>query len=87
MKLEVHLARTHTNDPEEYDAYIKVLKFGYLCLRDGEFIVSYPDKRGKVVYMAEPKGRGMFHEDEREFYLEAAKEALLKWHHRKRYLE
>lgn len=64
--------------PEQYEAYIGDRNVGYLRLRHGYFRVDYPHHAGEVIYEAEPKGDGMFEDDERDFYLTKAKEAILE---------
>ncbi len=63
--------------PEQYDAYIKGQRLGYLRLRHGVFSVEY---KGEVIYTAHPVGDGIFEADEREKYLKIAKKKLLKRH-------
>lgn len=66
--------------PEQYDVMKDGKQVGYLRLRHGYFSVEYPDCGGKEVYEAEPKGDGEFFDDEREFYLNAAIDAIDKEH-------
>ena len=77
MTLKLELEQTCGACPEQYDAYIGETEVGYLRLRHGRFTVQYPDSRGEVVYSASPKGDGCFESDEREYYLNEAKKALL----------
>jgi hypothetical protein len=65
--------------PEQYDALIDGEKVGYLRLRHGRFYVECPECGGDRVFVAEPKGDGMFDEDEREHYLTLAAKAIHKW--------
>lgn len=58
--------------PEQYDVFKNKVPVGYLRLRHGYFTARVPNCSGNVVYEAEPKGDGIFEEDEREFYLERA---------------
>ena len=74
----ITLKRTCFACPEQYDAFIGDIQVGYLRLRHGYFRVDYPDCGGKTIYVASPKGDGMFEEDELEYYLEEAKKAILK---------
>lgn len=60
--------------PEQYDAFLDGELVGYFRLRHGYFTVEFcrnPDGEEvwEGVYDAEPKGDGIFEEDEREFYL------------------
>lgn len=68
--------------PEQYDAYLVKEKgqaerrVGYLRLRHGHFKVLYPDVGGEIVYEASPKGDGIFDDDERDYYLRFAVDAI-----------
>ena len=62
--------------PEQYDAFSGGELVGYLRLRHGKFRVEYPDCGGETIYFANPKGDGMFDDDEREFYLKQAVKAI-----------
>jgi hypothetical protein len=65
--------------PEQYDVFnANDEQVGYLRLRHGNFTVECPDVFGKLVYEAQPKGDGFFYEDEREFYLTEAVQAINK---------
>lgn len=77
MKTNIRLDQTCWACPEQYSAYINEQQVGYLRLRHGHFRVEFPDCGGKLLYSAEPKGDGCFDDDEREFYLNAAKQAIL----------
>jgi len=74
--LIIKLVKTCEACPEQYEAFYNGKKVGYLRLRHGEFRVDYPDCGGKIIYEARPNGDGSFEDDEREFYLEQAKEAI-----------
>lgn len=78
MKNEIELRQTCGACPEQYEAFLDGKQVGYLRLRHGWFRVDYPDCGGETIYEAEPKGDGMFEDDEREFYLNEAKEAIIK---------
>jgi len=65
--------------PESYDAVYMGDQVGYLRLRHGRFTVECPDAGGNLVYEARPNGDGIFCADEREFYLDKAKEAIMTW--------
>lgn len=62
--------------PEQYDAYLGDRQVGYLRLRHGYFRVEYPDVGGEEIYSADPKGDGSFWEDERDYYLRFAVDAI-----------
>lgn len=73
----ITLNMTCLGHPEQYDAVDENgRQVGYLRLRNGTFRVSVPDVGGKTVYMAEPKGDGMFDDEEREKYLQDAIAAI-----------
>lgn len=86
---DIDLVRTCYAYPEQYDALDKDGNcIAYLRLRHGSFTVDCPDAgRGCVyeVYQAEPKGDGIFEDDERELYLDAAKQAIVQYYNRTEY--
>lgn len=61
--------------PEQYDVYYNQEFIGYLRLRHGNFRADLPN--GKTVYRAQPKGDGIFDDDERQAYLYMAVLVLL----------
>lgn len=74
------LIKTCSACPEQYDVYKGKMQIGYLRLRHGDFRADYPECGGETVYEAEPRGDGLFEDDERDKYLGEAVEALLKAH-------
>lgn len=74
---KIELVKTCEACPEQYDAFIGDKLVGYLRLRHGYFTVQYPNSSGEVVYEAEPKGDGLFEDEEREGYLAAARLRLI----------
>lgn len=65
--------------PEQYDAFDEAgNKVGYLRLRHGGFMVDYPDCGGETIYQADPHGDGCFDDDERDYYLRFAVDAIEK---------
>ena len=77
--MEIKLERTCFACPEQYDAFDeKGNQVGYLRLRYGYFTVTYPDVNGKLIYEIQPKGDGLFEDDEREQYLHIAKEKIME---------
>lgn len=80
---DIYLVQTCGACPEQYDAFIGTEKIGYLRLRHSNFRVDYLDCGGEVVFKHnfEYDGwKGCFSEDERDKYLNLAKEALLNKH-------
>ena len=75
---DIELIRTCYACPEQYDAFVDGEQVGYLRLRHGEFTVEYPDVYGKLIYEAEPEGDGLFSDNEREYFLNKAKEEINK---------
>jgi len=75
--MKIKLVQTCEACPEQYEAFLNEKQVGYLRLRHGEFKVDYPDCGGETIYEATPKGDGIFEEDEREYYLEQAKQAII----------
>lgn len=65
--------------PEQYDAYMDDERVGYLRLRHGVFTVVCPDIGGTLVYEALPEGDGGFFDQERDYYLRFAADAILNW--------
>ena len=66
--------------PEQYDVFDADGKqVGYLRLRHGKFRVECPDACTETVYEAMPKGDGIFHDDEREYFLTQAVAAIKAW--------
>lgn len=77
----VRLEQTCYACPEQYDAFDpNGNMLGYLRLRHGNFTVECPDVGGKLVYSTQPQGEGAFYEEEREFYLKEAVNAIKKFH-------
>ena len=75
----LRLKKTSVACPEQYDAYDGDKQVGYLRLRHGHFTVRCPDVDGEIVYMTNPKGDGIFEEDERDRHLRYAVDAIEKW--------
>jgi hypothetical protein len=75
----IKLVRTCYACPEQYDAYDGKEQVGYLRLRHGHFTVECPDGDGEIVYSTAPIGDGMFKEDERDYYLRFAVDAIERW--------
>lgn len=67
--------------PESYEAHLVNSddNVGYLRLRNGCFSVRCPDYGGEVIYHSYPKGDGVFDSDERDIYLELAKQSIANW--------
>jgi hypothetical protein len=57
----------------------------YFRLRHGGFRVNVPDVGGEVVYTANPKGDGMFYDDERVHYLTQAVLAVQEYYINRRW--
>lgn len=73
------LKKTSTACPEQYDVFDKDNEqVGYLRLRHGYFRADVPDCGGDTVYESQPKGDGMFEDDERMQELTNAIEAIHK---------
>lgn len=88
--MELRLEQTCMACPEQYDVFDSAgRRVGYLRLRHGQFRADYIPQdqtfeedvmsgfgNKKTVYRAEPKGDGIFEDDERGFYLDQALDAL-----------
>ena len=72
----LELMLTCTSHPEQYDVYDSSGQVAYFRLRDGRFRAHVPDARGAIVYTALTRGDGLFYEDERQFHLERAVDAV-----------
>ncbi|MDE4914815.1 hypothetical protein [Methylobacterium sp. 092160098-2] len=77
--MTIKLVKTCTAYPEQYDAYENGERVGYLRLRHGHFRVDCPVSGGETVFRAEPRGDGMFEDDERDFHLTCAVLAIRYW--------
>jgi hypothetical protein len=76
----IRLVQTCRAYPEQYDAFDEQgNQVGYLRLRHGVFTVDCPDSMGKTVYDAGPEGDGEFEDNERDYFLRFAVDAILKW--------
>lgn len=75
---DIELIQTCGACPEQYDAIFDGKTVGYLRLRYGHFSVNYPYVAGELIYSAYPSGDGIFDSDEREHYLNAAKDAIIE---------
>ena len=76
---DIRLVETCGACPEQYDAFVGDREVGYLRLRHGRFTVQCPDVGGEYVYVAHPKGDGVFENEERYGYLNEAKAAIADW--------
>lgn len=78
--IKLRLEVTSGACPEQYSAFTEEgEEIGYLRLRHGYFRADYRPT-GQTVYDAYPAGDGCFHEDERDYYLGEACDALIKKH-------
>ena len=77
MSLDIALQRTCYACPEQYDAINEAGEtVGYLRLRSGYFTVQLGGPQGREIYHARPEGDGIFTDEERQGYLDAAVEAI-----------
>lgn len=74
---DIELHQTCETCPEQYDAFLGERQVGYLRLRHGYFRVDFPDCGDKIIYEANPIGDGEFFTEERDFYLNEAKKAIV----------
>lgn len=72
----IKLVKTCDACPEQYDAFLDGKQVGYLRLRHGGFRVDYPDCGGETIYDANPRGDGEFYNEERDYYLRCAVDAI-----------
>jgi hypothetical protein len=67
--------------PEQYDVFYEEKQIGYLRLRHGRFYAEYVYLgASEIVYVAHPKGDGIFDDSERQEQLTKAIKALLARH-------
>lgn len=79
--MKLTLKRTCFACPEQYDVFDeRGNQVAYFRLRHGQFRVNVPDCGGDTIFVANPKGDGMFRMDEREEYLEKAKQAVINYY-------
>lgn len=76
---EIRLVQTCFACPEQYDAFLDNKMVGYVRLRFGCFTVNFPNVNGEVIYSHEfeDEYKGIFDSEERDFYLNEAKKAIL----------
>jgi hypothetical protein len=82
---DIKLIKTCDACPEQYDAFYKDEQVGYLRLRFGIFTVQAPDHKNTIVFQQEFPGdyKGNFTDEEREFYLDCAKQAIIEFYIKK----
>jgi hypothetical protein len=72
--------------PEQYDVFDDLgQQVAYFRLRHGSFRVDVPDCGGETIYTANPKGDGVFYEDERVHYLTEAVLAVQEYYINRRW--
>lgn len=72
--------------PEQYDVFDDLgQQVAYFRLRHGGFRVDVPDCGGETIYTANPKGDGIFHDDERVRYLTEAVLAVQEYYINRRW--
>lgn len=79
------LERTCFACPEQYDVYAGDEQVAYFRLRHGGFKATVPDVGGDVVYQADPKGDGIFEDEERVKYLTEAILAVQEYYINRRW--
>lgn len=75
------LKKTSSACPEQYDVFKGGKHVGYIRLRRGVLSYRYPNNHGETIYVHqfEDEWKGYFeNEEERTFYLDECKNALLK---------
>lgn len=78
---DIKLIKTSSAFPEQYLAVdSKNRTIGHMRLKHKEFRVECPDLGGKVVFSGNPDGQGAFREYERQWYLDAARGAIVKFY-------
>lgn len=74
--LGYNIIQTCSACPEQYDVVRHGQQVGYLRLRHGCFTAEVPDCGGEQVFLAHPKGDGIFESEERMSYLQQAVAAI-----------
>jgi hypothetical protein len=76
--MKIKFVKTCDACPEQYEAFDeKGKQVGYLRLRHGHFRVDYPQHAGETIYEANPQGDGIFDDEERDFFLQQAYNAIV----------
>lgn len=78
MNEQIRLVQTCGACPEQYDAFLGDKQVGYLRLRHGLFRVEFEHCGGETLLQANTKGDGIFEEDEREYWLNTAKDLIAR---------
>lgn len=79
--IELKFEKTSSACPEQYDVFKGGKQVGYIRLRQGVLSCRYPNNHGEIIYahQFEDEWKGYFeNEEERTFYLDECKNALLK---------
>ncbi|MBC7752485.1 MAG: hypothetical protein H7Z73_12380 [Candidatus Saccharibacteria bacterium] len=78
MKIKGYeLKLTCSECPEQYDVFKEGKQVAYFRLRHGEFRVDVPDCGHETIYESEEmQGDGLFEDDERDHFLNAAIDAV-----------
>jgi hypothetical protein len=76
--MKIKFLQTSPGCPEQYEAFDEEgNQVGYLRLRHGRFRVDYPQHSEETIYEAKPKGDGVFGDEERDFFLQQAFNAIV----------
>ena len=76
--MKMKLVQTSPACPEQYEAFDESgNQVGYLRLRHGWFRVDFPQHSGETIYEARPRGDGVFYDDEKDFYVQEAYNAIV----------
>ena len=79
--IELRFEKTSSACPEQYDVFKGSKQVGYIRLRHGVLSCRYPNTHGEIIYahQFEDEWKGYFeNEEERTFYINECKNALLK---------
>jgi hypothetical protein len=76
--MKMKLVQTSPACPEQYEAFDEEgNQVGYFRLRHGWFRVDFPQHDGETIYEARPKGDGILDDDEKDFFLQKAYDAIV----------
>jgi hypothetical protein len=77
--MRIKFVQTSPACPEQYDAFDEEdNQVGYLRLRHGRFRVDFPHHNGETIYEARPSGDGIFDDEEKNFFLQQAYNAIAR---------
>lgn len=77
--MAIRLVHVASHYGEQYHAYNDEDLVSRLFLSNGRFTVEIPDSRMNVIYSATPEGNEAFEDNERDYYLRFAVDAIERY--------